>query len=211
MCLVAQTCPTLCDPTGYSLPGKNTGVGCHAKLQGICPTQGSNPGLPLCRQILYCLSHQGSPKLWEKQAKFQSECLHFNSDRHKITLFLGYAHSSGLRPSCSLKEPPSLSLITLRPLNPHTWTSALGSGHISFYTVYKLISIFFLKQNPSFSELRVILLAVQPVRASSEAQIPLGVCYRCWALPVLCGPMSSILRNISMPKEHLCSLRDSVS
>ena len=42
-------------------PGKNTGVGCHALLWGIFPTQGSNPGLPHCRQILYCLSHQGSP------------------------------------------------------------------------------------------------------------------------------------------------------
>ena len=41
-------------------PGKNTGVGCHALLQGIFPTQGSNPGLPHCRQVLYHLSHQGS-------------------------------------------------------------------------------------------------------------------------------------------------------
>ena len=38
--------------------GKNTGVGCHFLLQGIFPTQGSNPGLPHCRQILYSLSHQ---------------------------------------------------------------------------------------------------------------------------------------------------------
>jgi len=30
-------------------------------LQGIFPTQGSNPGLPYCRQILYQLSHTGSP------------------------------------------------------------------------------------------------------------------------------------------------------
>ena len=37
--------------------GKNTGVDCHALLQGIFPTQGSNPGLPHCRQILYHLSH----------------------------------------------------------------------------------------------------------------------------------------------------------
>ena len=43
-------------------PGKNTGVGCHALPQGIFPTQGSNPGLPHCRQILYHLSHQESPK-----------------------------------------------------------------------------------------------------------------------------------------------------
>ena len=46
-------------------PGKNTGVGCPALLQGIFPTQGSNPGLPRCRQILYHLSHQGSPRILE--------------------------------------------------------------------------------------------------------------------------------------------------
>ena len=45
----------------WDSPGKNTGVGCHALLQGIFLTQGSNPGLPDCRQILYYLSHQGSP------------------------------------------------------------------------------------------------------------------------------------------------------
>ena len=53
-------------PLGSSVhgdsPGKNTGVGCHALLQGIFPTQGSNPGLPYYRQILYRLSHQGSPR-----------------------------------------------------------------------------------------------------------------------------------------------------
>ena len=70
LCFVAQSCPTLCDPMDCSPPdpslhgassGKNTGVGCHAILQGIFPTQGSNPGLLRCRPILYCLSHQGSP------------------------------------------------------------------------------------------------------------------------------------------------------
>ena len=69
VCLVAQSCPTLCNPIGYSppgslvhgnSPGKNTGVSCHALLQGIFPTQGSNPGLPHCRRILYQLSYQGS-------------------------------------------------------------------------------------------------------------------------------------------------------
>ena len=34
-------------------------MGCHFLLQGIFPTQGSNPGIPHCRQTLYCLSHQG--------------------------------------------------------------------------------------------------------------------------------------------------------
>ena len=42
----------------WNSPGKNTGVGCHSLLQGIFLTQGSNAGLPLCRQILYRLSHQ---------------------------------------------------------------------------------------------------------------------------------------------------------
>ena len=41
--------------------GQNTGVHSLSLLQGIFPTQGSNPGLPHCRQILYQLSHQGSP------------------------------------------------------------------------------------------------------------------------------------------------------
>ena len=41
-------------------PGQNTGVGSLSLLQGIFPTQGLNPGLPHCRQILYQLSHQGS-------------------------------------------------------------------------------------------------------------------------------------------------------
>ena len=47
-------------------PGKNTGMGCHAFLQGIFPTQRSNPcllHLLNCRQVPYCLSHQGSPKI----------------------------------------------------------------------------------------------------------------------------------------------------
>ena len=58
VCLVAQSCPPLCDPMNCRLrgssvqgdsPGKNTGVSCHALLQGIFPTQESNPGLPHCR------------------------------------------------------------------------------------------------------------------------------------------------------------------
>ena len=50
-------------------PGKNTEVSCHALLQGIFPTQGSNPGLPHCRWIIiYHLSHQGSPRILKRVA-----------------------------------------------------------------------------------------------------------------------------------------------
>ena len=45
----------------WNSPGQNTGVGSLSFLQGIFPIQESNPGLPPCRQILYLLSHQGSP------------------------------------------------------------------------------------------------------------------------------------------------------
>ena len=61
VCLVSHSCPPLCNPIDCSLPGsfvhgdspgQNTGMSCHARLQGIFPTQGSNPGLPHCRWIL---------------------------------------------------------------------------------------------------------------------------------------------------------------
>ena len=47
----------------WNSPGKNSGVDRHSLLQGIFLTQGSNTGLQHCRQILYHLSHQGSPYL----------------------------------------------------------------------------------------------------------------------------------------------------
>ena len=71
LCLVAKSCLTLCNRMDCGLlgasvhgdsPVKNTGVGCHALLQRIFPTQGSNQGLPHCRWIFYCVSHQGSPR-----------------------------------------------------------------------------------------------------------------------------------------------------
>ena len=46
----------------WNAPGQNTGVGSLSLLQGLFPTQGSNWGLLHCRQILYQLSHQGSPR-----------------------------------------------------------------------------------------------------------------------------------------------------
>ena len=65
---VAQSCPTLCNPMEYSpwnSPDQNTGVGSLSLLQGIFLTQGSNPGIPHCRQILYQLNHKGHPRILE--------------------------------------------------------------------------------------------------------------------------------------------------
>ena len=89
---VAQSCPTLCDPVDspWNSPDQNTGVGSLSLLQGIFPTQGSNPGLPHCRQILYQLSHQESLVVvlednflrcshWEKLSKVCIGALCINS------------------------------------------------------------------------------------------------------------------------------------
>ena len=58
--LAAQSCPTLCNPRDCSLPGilqaRTPGMGCHSLLQRTFLTQGSNPGLLHCRQIIYGLS-----------------------------------------------------------------------------------------------------------------------------------------------------------
>ena len=98
MHLVSQSCPTLCNPMDYSLPGsfvhgdspvKNTGVGCQALLQGIFLTQGSNPHLLHCRQILYHLSHQGSSK-WSKPT-----LMNFTNQTHRKEI--DWAHQVSLR------------------------------------------------------------------------------------------------------------------
>ena len=60
--LAAKSCLALRNSVYGISAGKNTGVGCHYLLQGIFPTQGSNPGLLPCRKILYHQSHQGSIK-----------------------------------------------------------------------------------------------------------------------------------------------------
>ena len=69
VCVLSQSCLTLCDltdcsPPGSSVhgdtPGKNTGMGCRALLQGIFPIQESKWGLLHCRQIVYQLSYQGN-------------------------------------------------------------------------------------------------------------------------------------------------------
>ena len=62
----SKSCPTLTEVSVRLLclwdsPGKNTRIGSHSLLQGFFLIQGSNLGLLHCRQILCCLSHQGSP------------------------------------------------------------------------------------------------------------------------------------------------------
>ena len=88
--LGAQSCPTLCDPLACSpqgssvpgdSPGKNTGVGCHALLLGIFPTQGLNPHLPHWRQITYQLSYLSNMK-YETAEKVTEEIKEIIEENH---------------------------------------------------------------------------------------------------------------------------------
>ena len=93
-CSVTQLCPTLCNSMDWSwqptrllypwnFPGKNTGVGCHALLQGLFPIQGLNPGLSHCRWILYHLSHEGSANYQRNTNKNYNEVsLHTGQSGH---------------------------------------------------------------------------------------------------------------------------------
>ena len=62
----------------WNSPGKDTRVGSHSLLHGIFPIQGSNPHLLHCREILYCLSHEGSPFMIKTLNKLGIERNHFN-------------------------------------------------------------------------------------------------------------------------------------
>ena len=99
-------------------PGKNTRMGCHALLQGIFPTQGSNPGLLHCRWILHHLSHQGSPKV-----KHYLLHVEFNIIQHwncfiVFTLCINKTNSNAVR-----QWHPTPVLL---PRKSHGWRSLLG-------------------------------------------------------------------------------------
>ena len=88
----------------WNSPGQTTGVGSCSLLQGIFPTQGSNPGLLHCRQILYQLSYQGSPT----HTLYQLQGSSFN-----VVLWLSRASLVAQR----VKNPPAM---------PETWVRSLG-------------------------------------------------------------------------------------
>ena len=89
---VTQSCPTLAAPgTGpWNSPGQNTGVCSLSLLQGIFPTQVSNPGLPHCRQILYQLSQQESPRILEWAAYSFSSRSSQPRNRTRVSCISGY-------------------------------------------------------------------------------------------------------------------------
>ena len=73
----------------WNSPGQNTWVESFSLLQGIFPIQGSNPGLLHCRQILYQLSHKGSPRILEWIAYAFSSGSSWPRNRTRVSFIAG--------------------------------------------------------------------------------------------------------------------------
>ena len=148
----------------WNSPGQNTGVGSLSLLQGIFPTQGSNLGLPHCRQILYQLSHKRSPWILEWVAyRFFSgssqnrnrtgvSCVAGGFFTHRATRWRGNSASklgcTGTLPKFSSKACPTdfgLTPVT----STLTWISSLlacsnlasPNNPVSWFSVFE-ISLF---------------------------------------------------------------------
>ena len=113
---VTQSCLTLFDPmdsSPWNSLGQNTGVGSLSLLQGIFPTQGSNPGLLNGRQILYQLNHQGSPRILEYVAYSFSSGSSQSRNRTGVSwiaggFFTSWATSESLITSAKTQSPHNL-------------------------------------------------------------------------------------------------------
>ena len=73
----------------WNSPGQNTRMGSFSVLQGIFPTQGSNPGLWHCWQILYQMSHKGSPRILEWVAYPFSRGCSWPRNRTRVSCLAG--------------------------------------------------------------------------------------------------------------------------
>ena len=97
---------------------ENPGVCCHSLLLGIFPTQGSNPGLLHCRQILYCLGHQGIEQF--ANFGFRKSWETWKLKLSSLSLSVCPSHIPSLLPSLTHSFFPSLSLSVSLSLSPVT-------------------------------------------------------------------------------------------
>ena len=155
---VIQSCLTLCDPMDYTAHGilqaRILEWGRLFLLQGIFPTQGSNPGLPNCRRILYQLSPKGRPSVLNQRGK-TIKLFHLQTDIFMILktnerrLPLAMTPPASSRPATTTirapNRPACLPPILLQPplhrqaqgfksklMAPQTWQYFLSSKPYSF-------------------------------------------------------------------------------
>ena len=96
----------------WNSPGQNTGVGSLFFLQGILPSQGSNPGIPHCRQILYQLSHKGSPRILEWIAYPFSSRSSQSMNQTRVSCFAGRFLTN-----CAIRESLNIFIDLYSPQN----------------------------------------------------------------------------------------------
>ena len=128
----------LCSP--WNSPGQNTGVGSLSLLHRIFPTQGLNSGLPHCRQILYQLSHKGSPiqkvkhlpkdeKNWKNEVHVEKQCFSLS------TLFSTWVNVFSVKNITFKKLSITLQRVSsTKPSGALYWSNALGAEiHLENY------------------------------------------------------------------------------
>ena len=138
---VDQLCPTLWDPMDYTYspwnsPGQNTALGSLSLLQGTFPTQGLNPGLPHSRQIIYQLSHQGSPRIQEWVAYPFSRGSSQPRNQTGVSCIAGefsssWAMKEALEPTLRSPATSSAGLgpgVQVGPLQRWAWRCISGEG-----------------------------------------------------------------------------------
>ena len=95
----------------WNSPDQNIGAGSHSLLQGIFPTQGSNPALPHCRRTLYQLSRRGSPRTLEQVAIPFSRGSSWPRNRTRVSCIAGGFFTTWATREAQEYQSGSLSLL----------------------------------------------------------------------------------------------------
>ena len=144
-------------------------MGCHFLLQGIFPTQGSNPDLLHCRQILYSLSHQRSPPGW-----------------WGVSATMAQSNSSAVLLDSRVRKAKTLSLYVWKEYRcPQTCQNQISSSPstpscswLLHFTTFTFKSFFFLNWNcpaTEISSLHSNSLCFSILKANLRLQIILPV------------------------------------
>ena len=171
----------------WSSLGQNTGMGSCSLLQGIFPTQGSNPGLPHCRQILHQLSHQESAYLpiyitnWASQVALLVKNPPANAEGERDACLIpgsgicpGGGNGNPLHCPC-LEDPLDRgawwatvygAAKSQRPLSD--WVCMCAYTHTHTHTHYKLCQLLFLCLFHTVPKMRQSLIIICPLNLSTK-------------------------------------------